>query len=80
MTRIERTTDTKALTIAYNDDTTDGYQTIVGVVHKRRDARYVTSMLPREYCYKILDVRQRSSVTCMIDGTKARIEHERLLK
>jgi len=76
MTRIDRTTDTKRLLIAYNDDTTDGYQTIVGLVTKEGG----TIMLPQEYCYVILDVKERSSVSCMIDGTKARIERERKSK
>ena len=73
MTRISRTTDTKYLSIAYNCDDTDGYQHIVGLV--TLDGR--TIMLPREYLYTILDVRERGEVTCMIDGTKKNIESAR---
>jgi len=73
---IRRTTDTKHLLIAYNDDTTDGYQTIVGLVTKDGG----TIMLPQEYCYAILDSKNYSNVSCLIDGTKAKIERERKSK
>ena len=73
---IRRTTDTKHLLIAYNDDTTDGYQTIVGLVTKDGG----TIMLPQEYCYVIQDGKKWGNVMCLIDGTKAKIERERKSK
>ena len=71
MTRIERTTDSKALRIAYRSE--DSIQTVVGLVTK--DGK--THTIPYECCYRILDLRENGNVEIRIDGRKSEIDGAR---